>query len=273
VLAYPTPSRKRPTNQPGTRAGHRPAVLIHGRLHTWPTSLAPSLAPGGLVACHGVHRPPGPRAGQTARPGTRRQACGSSSRTGWSWAAAWRAASTTSTQEPPTPPGSQGRAAVGDGVNDQGDAQQPGAVASSTSDATTGRRSRESSMASRRGPHPVTSRLGRSRCLRTSRQGMQISTVNRPSISLKGPVAVPQKEQCGPTPHPRCSNVRSRNDSSCRAPRRRGPNAASNRPPAADSRSWSSSAASTSTAYERGEPRSAGSSTEPVLRLILAQLW
>jgi hypothetical protein len=41
---------------------------------------------------------------------------------------------------------------------------------------------------------------------RTSRQGMQISTVNRPSISLKGPVKVPQKEQCGPTPHPRCSN-------------------------------------------------------------------
>jgi hypothetical protein len=49
----------------------------------------------------------------------------------------------------PTPPGSHGRAAVSDGVNDQGDAQQPGAVASSTSDATTGRRSRESSRASR----------------------------------------------------------------------------------------------------------------------------
>jgi hypothetical protein len=30
---------------------------------------------------------------------------------------------------------------------------------------------------------------------------MQISTVNRPSTSLKGPVKVPQKEQCGPTPH------------------------------------------------------------------------
>jgi hypothetical protein len=29
---------------------------------------------------------------------------------------------------------------------------------------------------------------------------MQISTVNRPSTSLKGPVKVPQKEQCGPTP-------------------------------------------------------------------------
>jgi hypothetical protein len=31
---------------------------------------------------------------------------------------------------------------------------------------------------------------------------MQISTVNRPSTSLKGPVKDPQKEQCGPTPHP-----------------------------------------------------------------------
>ena len=38
---------------------------------------------------------------------------------------------------------------------------------------------------------------------RTSRHGMQISTVNRPSTSLKGPVKVPQKEQCGSTPHPR----------------------------------------------------------------------
>jgi hypothetical protein len=26
--------------------------------------------------------------------------------------------------------------------------------------------------------------------------------VNRPSTWLKGPVKVPQKEQCGPTPHP-----------------------------------------------------------------------
>ena len=31
---------------------------------------------------------------------------------------------------------------------------------------------------------------------------MQISTMNKPSISLKGPVKVPQNEQCGPTPHP-----------------------------------------------------------------------
>ena len=34
--------------------------------------MALSLAPGGLSACHGVHRPPVPRAGQTARPGNRR---------------------------------------------------------------------------------------------------------------------------------------------------------------------------------------------------------
>jgi hypothetical protein len=27
---------------------------------------------------------------------------------------------------------------------------------------------------------------------------MQISTVNRPSTSLNGPLKVPQKEQCGP---------------------------------------------------------------------------
>jgi hypothetical protein len=46
-------------------------------------------------------------------------------------------------------------------------------------------------------------------------QGMQISAVNRPSTSLKGPVKVPQKEQRGPTPRPRCSNWCSRNDSRC----------------------------------------------------------
>jgi len=33
----------------------------------WPTSLALSLAPVGLAACHGVHRPPGPRAGRPSR--------------------------------------------------------------------------------------------------------------------------------------------------------------------------------------------------------------
>src|SRR5215203_2394001 len=42
------------------------------RVDAWPTSLALALAPVGLLACHGVHRPPGPRAGQTARPGTRK---------------------------------------------------------------------------------------------------------------------------------------------------------------------------------------------------------
>jgi hypothetical protein len=51
---------------------------------------------------------------------------------------------------------------------------------------------------------------------RTSRHGMQISTVNRPSIWLKGPVKVPQKEHRGPTPHPRCPNWCSRNDRRCR---------------------------------------------------------
>ena len=45
----------------------RSALLI-----PWPTSLAPPLAPGALSACHGVHRPPVPRAGQTARPGNRK---------------------------------------------------------------------------------------------------------------------------------------------------------------------------------------------------------
>jgi hypothetical protein len=50
---------------------------------------------------------------------------------------------------------------------------------------------------------------------RTSRHGMQINTVNRPSTSLKGPVKVPQNEQCGPTPHPRCSNWCSRTHSRC----------------------------------------------------------
>src|SRR5215216_275636 len=61
VLACPTASRKRPTNQLGTRAGHG------RRGHAWPTSLAPSLAPGGLAACHGVHRPPGSK-GRADRP-------------------------------------------------------------------------------------------------------------------------------------------------------------------------------------------------------------
>jgi hypothetical protein len=47
----PAPSHKHPTNQADTRASHG------RRVHAWPTSLAPPLAPGGLSACHGVHRP------------------------------------------------------------------------------------------------------------------------------------------------------------------------------------------------------------------------
>jgi hypothetical protein len=42
---------------------------------------------------------------------------------------------------------------------------------------------------------------------RISRQGMQISTGNRPSISLKGPVKVPQKESAAPLRTLPCSNL------------------------------------------------------------------
>jgi hypothetical protein len=55
---------------PPTNPAPEPASV--GELGPWPTSLASPLAPGGLLACHGVHRPPGPRAGQTARPGNRK---------------------------------------------------------------------------------------------------------------------------------------------------------------------------------------------------------
>ena len=48
----PHPQPQAPTNQPGTRADPRV-----GGLDRWPTSLALSLAPGALSACHGVHRP------------------------------------------------------------------------------------------------------------------------------------------------------------------------------------------------------------------------
>jgi hypothetical protein len=44
---------------------------------------------------------------------------------------------------------------------------------------------------------------------RTSRQGMQMSTVTRPSTLLNGPVEVPQNEHRGPTPHLSLSNLRS----------------------------------------------------------------
>src|SRR5215204_4850090 len=60
----PDPQPQAP-HQP-TRHPSRPSA---GSPDPWPTSLAPPLASGGLLACHGVHRPPGPRAGQTARPG------------------------------------------------------------------------------------------------------------------------------------------------------------------------------------------------------------
>ena len=57
---------------PQPQAPHQPTLAPEPtpgrRGDRWPTSLALPLAPGGL-ACHGVHRPPGPRAGQTARPG------------------------------------------------------------------------------------------------------------------------------------------------------------------------------------------------------------
>ena len=55
---------------PPTNPAPEPTTV--GSLDPWPTSLALSLAPGGLSACHGVHRPPVPRAGQTARPGNRK---------------------------------------------------------------------------------------------------------------------------------------------------------------------------------------------------------
>jgi hypothetical protein len=58
------PARHQPTRHP-----NRPSA---GEVHAWPTSLALSLAAGALLACHGVHRPPDPRAGQTARPGNRK---------------------------------------------------------------------------------------------------------------------------------------------------------------------------------------------------------
>src|SRR5215208_3734454 len=58
-----------PQPQAPYQPSRHPSRPMVGELDRWPTALAPSLAPGGLLACHGVHRPPGPRAGQTARPG------------------------------------------------------------------------------------------------------------------------------------------------------------------------------------------------------------
>jgi single-strand DNA-binding protein len=69
VLACPPPRPQAPPTNPAPE----PATA-GSPIQTRPTSLAPLLAPGGLQACHGVHRPPGPRAGQTARPRNRRGA-------------------------------------------------------------------------------------------------------------------------------------------------------------------------------------------------------
>jgi hypothetical protein len=69
VLACPTPAASNPPTNPA------PEPTTAGSLiQSWPTSLAPPLAPRGLSACHGVHRPPVPKAGQTARPGNRKGA-------------------------------------------------------------------------------------------------------------------------------------------------------------------------------------------------------
>jgi hypothetical protein len=53
-LAYPTPAASAPPTNPAPE----PSML--GSVDRRPISLAPLLAPGGLPACHGVHRPPGP---------------------------------------------------------------------------------------------------------------------------------------------------------------------------------------------------------------------
>ena len=56
---------------PQPQALHQPSRRLR-RAHSavligWPTSLAPPFAPGGLLACHGIHRPPGPK-GRADRP-------------------------------------------------------------------------------------------------------------------------------------------------------------------------------------------------------------
>jgi Helix-turn-helix domain len=66
--------------RPQPQAPHQPSRLLSrpgpAVDRDGPTSLALSLAPGGLVACHGVHRPPGPRT--AARPARQQQEEGSS---------------------------------------------------------------------------------------------------------------------------------------------------------------------------------------------------
>ena len=67
VLACPTPAASTPPTKPAREPSPLGSLIQSG-----PTSLAPPLAPGRLLACHGIHRSPVPRAGQTARPGTGR---------------------------------------------------------------------------------------------------------------------------------------------------------------------------------------------------------
>ena len=62
MLACPTPSRKHPTNQPGTRADQWPAVLIDGRLR-WlrrlPLVLSRHATASTVPRFQGQGRPPG----------------------------------------------------------------------------------------------------------------------------------------------------------------------------------------------------------------------
>jgi len=134
VPACPTPSRKHSTNQPGTRA--EPARQSDPERADFVGSVACPWRSLGMPRCPPS---PGSRAGRPPgqAPGDKHAAV----RAGLARAGLPRGVQPPlpAPQEPPTPPGSQDRAAVGDGVDDQGDAQQPRAVASSTSDATRGR--------------------------------------------------------------------------------------------------------------------------------------
>ena len=63
VLACPPPAASAPPTNPAPES-------THGRRLIQSADFVGSVVrPGALLACHGVHRPPGPRAGQTARPG------------------------------------------------------------------------------------------------------------------------------------------------------------------------------------------------------------
>src|SRR5215207_1362616 len=66
-LACPTPA----ASAPPTKSAPEPSTVAN-LIQNGPTSLAQSLAPGGLLACHGVHCPLGPRTGQTAGQTTER---------------------------------------------------------------------------------------------------------------------------------------------------------------------------------------------------------